>query len=174
MAFQKGHGGIVNGKPLRTKESYAKLGKHLSVLYAGRTEFAKNLGTGMLGKRHKESTKLKISVIASRQKGKPKPWMRGEGNSQWMGGVSPANKIARRSVEYKNWRNSVYKRDMWTCRRCKTNGGRLHPHHRKMFSKHPESRYDVENGVTLCEPCHRTVHKKKVKKWLCGHCIMAQ
>jgi 5-methylcytosine-specific restriction endonuclease McrA len=34
----------------------------------------------------------------------------------------------------------------------------LHAHHVKSFIKHPELRYDVNNGITLCRICHNLHH----------------
>lgn len=56
--------------------------------------------------------------------------------------------------EYKAWRSSVFKRDDFTCQRCKVRGGYIMAHHVKPWSKFPELRYDINNGVTLCKTCH--------------------
>lgn len=65
----------------------------------------------------------------------------------------------RRSSEYKAWRDDVFRRDMYTCQNCGQVGGRLNAHHIKHYATHPELRYDTENGITLCERCHREEHK---------------
>lgn len=65
------------------------------------------------------------------------------------------------SFEYKIWREQVFKRDNWTCRRCGKRGGSLHAHHIKSFTRVPALRYKVLNGKTLCaDPCHRDEHKE--------------
>lgn len=65
----------------------------------------------------------------------------------------------RRSAENKQWRESVFKRDDYTCRLCKRRGVRLNAHHIKQYAHYPELRCDVRNGITLCEPCHKLVHR---------------
>lgn len=71
----------------------------------------------------------------------------------------------RKSVEYKAWRDAVFARDNWTCiqcRRCRKPGDRvvLNADHIKPFAMHPELRFDVDNGRTLCTECH-----KATKTW---------
>ena len=36
----------------------------------------------------------------------------------------------------------------------------LHAHHRKSWNKFPKERYDRNNGVVMCIPCHNKFHKK--------------
>ena len=50
---------------------------------------------------------------------------------------------------------AIYMRDDYTCQQCKVRGGRLEAHHVKSFAIHPELRFDVDNGITLCKSCHR-------------------
>lgn len=69
------------------------------------------------------------------------------------------NNNFRRTPEYRKWRNEVYKRDNYTCQICGQKGGKLNAHHIKLFSKHKELRIDVKNGITLCEKCHKEIHR---------------
>lgn len=73
----------------------------------------------------------------------------------WKGGVTPINKQIRTSKEYKDWRISVFKRDNYTCKNCKSYGVILHADHIKPFAFFPELRFSTENGRTLCVPCHK-------------------
>ena len=74
-----------------------------------------------------------------------------------------AKKEGRNNQEYRNWRADVLERDEYTCQYCGKKGGVLNAHHKKEYAKYPELRYEVENGVTLCEECHRKVHKGEIE-----------
>ena len=66
----------------------------------------------------------------------------------------------RNSEEYKVWRACVFERDHYACQNCGQVGGTLNAHHIKPFSKYPEFRLDVNNGITLCKKCHKLAHRK--------------
>ena len=74
----------------------------------------------------------------------------------WKGGLTAQNLTIRGSFEYRLWRQRVYERDDYTCQFCHVRGGKLNADHIKPFSDYPELRFDLENGRTLCEDCHRT------------------
>lgn len=76
-------------------------------------------------------------------------------HNSWKGGVTPIHYKIRHSIEFKLWRESIFKRDNWTCQDCGVRGGKLHPHHIKPFATHPELRFELSNGRTLCVDCHK-------------------
>lgn len=83
----------------------------------------------------------------------------GEKSRFWKGGVAKINKserqLAMETIEYKYWRQSVFIRDDYTCQECSERGGKLNADHIKSWAEYPELRYDLNNGRTLCEKCHR-------------------
>jgi hypothetical protein len=111
---------------------------------------------GMLGKNHSEETKKKMR--SSRQ---------GIQNANWKGGITRLLRGIRRSSEYYQWRKEVLNRD----RRCRNCGidKKLNAHHIKAILEYPELIFDIRNGMTLCEDCHKTTDsygiKKKGEKW---------
>jgi len=71
-------------------------------------------------------------------------------------GNAKKNKILYYDVKYKIWRDSVFKRDNYTCQKCGFSGskGYITAHHIKSFSFFPKLRFNINNGITLCEKCH--------------------
>jgi endogenous inhibitor of DNA gyrase (YacG/DUF329 family) len=81
--------------------------------------------------------------------------LKGEKNPSWKGGITPINTKIRNSNEYAEWRISVFERDNYTCQECGSRGVELNADHIKPFALFPELRLRIENGRTLCVPCHR-------------------
>ena len=55
------------------------------------------------------------------------------------------------------WAFQVKERDCWTCRDCGATEN-LEAHHIYSKTKHPHRILELDNGTTLCEPCHKYEH----------------
>jgi len=98
-----------------------------------------------------------------------------ENNPNWKGGITPKNEIIRKSLKTRLWRETVFKRDNWTCQKYRIKSGKLHSHHILNFSKHPKLRFAIDNGITLSKRAHEEFHaiygrtnntKKQLEKYL--------
>ena len=82
----------------------------------------------------------------------------GEESANWRGGSTPELKRIRNSNQYQEWREFVFKRDDYTCQCCGKRGVTLNAHHIESFADNEDLRFDVNNGITLCEECHAIEH----------------
>ena len=157
----KGRGGFKKGNlpwnkgmlglQLNTGRTHIKKGQRLSP----KTEFKK----GIVPKTCFKKGDPLISERNRIKKGKPLPSIQGSKHPNWKGGTTKPNRLARKSIEFKTWREKVFIRDNHTCQKCKVRGGDLHPHHIENFSDNLELRYVLSNGITLHKKCHKEFHK---------------
>jgi len=85
----------------------------------------------------------------------------GERSHRWKGGLTAQVLLDRQSLPYKQWRTAVFQRDDFTCQLCNVRGGKLSAHHIKEYSKHPELRLAIDNGICLCWPCHIKINGRE-------------
>ena len=121
------------------------------------------------GKKFSQETRKKISDSHLKNK---------EKNHNWKGGIILLNEKIRKCFQYRQWRESIFRRDDYTCQKCGNRGGILNADHKKAFAliiienniKTIEEAidckefWDVNNGRTLCEkPCHRETENYGLK-----------
>lgn len=132
------------------------------------SDAAKARVSNRTGKKHTDETRKTIS------KNTRERTARGENHYNFKHGKAQRNLNDRRKPEYLDWRSAVFERDNYTCQKCGDNkGGNLRAHHILPFSTHPERRFDIANGVTLCHTCHELEHfkptsirnQRKLKRW---------
>lgn len=142
------------GKP-KSEETKRKLSEAKKGKYLGENNW-------LYGK-HQTMEQRKNLSIAKRKIGKWKgnknprhifP-LDGELNGRWLGGISSERNKIMRTNEYKEWRAQVFKRDNYICQCCgDKKGHNLEAHHIENFSSNKELRFDIDNGITLCNKCH--------------------
>lgn len=88
-----------------------------------------------------------------------------EKNGKWKGELRK-NKGSRASHELRDWRKAVYERDNYRCTKCDKIGERLNAHHLIPWRESIDLRFEIENGITLCVPCHLKIHEEDRKnRW---------
>jgi len=61
----------------------------------------------------------------------------------------------RNSVRHREWARHVKNRDYWKCQISNDDcSGRVEAHHILGWKSHPELRYEIKNGITLCLSHH--------------------
>jgi hypothetical protein len=154
-----GHKGIKpkwkNPEERAKKISISKIGSHIT------EEIKEKVRKANIGKHHTLETRKKMSEIR-----------KGENSYLWKGGITEFNKQVRMLFEYELWRESIFKRDNYTCQMCNNKGGELHAHHKKQLyellhenniktieeAKNCKELWDINNGITLCKKCHMEKH----------------
>lgn len=137
--------GMKTGKYTRTPEM--KIGKFIRTEEMNRemSEIARRKGFGkwMVGK--------KCPWNAERLKG-----LTGEKARAWKGGLSQRKrKNERNDSAYQDWVREVKKRDKWKCRINNEDCfGYREVHHILSWKDFPGLRYNINNGITLCQYHH--------------------
>jgi endogenous inhibitor of DNA gyrase (YacG/DUF329 family) len=117
--------------------------------------------------------KRALATIGTKKTPEQRAKVSGDNCHLWRGGITPTNHKIRHSYEYKLWRTAVFERDKYTCVWCGTMSQKgvkavLNADHIKPFALYPELRFAIDNGRTLCVPCHKTTDtylwKAKMKK----------
>lgn len=78
----------------------------------------------------------------------------GAKHHNWKGGITRQQTKLRNSERGVAWRKSVFERDNYTCVQCGKRGSDLVADHIKGFALHPELRFELSNGRTLCGDCN--------------------
>lgn len=138
----------------------------------GRTHFKKGMTPWNKGKPWTENVLAKIR-LTKRIRPPHKVVLptynqqKGSAHWNWRGGITSTNEAVRKSRTLATWRKNVFLRDDYTCQACGKRGGVLHADHELPFSLFPALRFEVLNGRTLCEPCHRATDTFGPKlRWL--------
>lgn len=99
--------------------------------------------------------KRKYCSEACRVKAAPPPTLIGADNPRYKGDL--ARRKQSRGTQGK-WRRDVLSRDQATCQHCGDKDVPLVAHHILSWEDFPNLRDDVDNGLTLCNPCHFIEH----------------
>ncbi len=159
--------GIIFSQERRKNISIAKKGKKLNFIIWNKgkktgIKHSKQFKKGQIpwnkGQKFSEETRKKMSLSRIGKYAREK-------HPNWKGGITPINKVIRRSQEYFLWRTAVFERDNYTCIWCGFKGY-VEADHIKPFAYFPELRFAIDNGRTLCRDCHKKTFKENydVKK----------
>ena len=84
----------------------------------------------------------------------------GDKHPKWNPELDDSERISKRNYpEYIAWRTSVFERDGYACQVCLDKvGGNLTAHHINGYHWDEGGRTDINNGITLCDSCHKEFH----------------
>lgn len=85
----------------------------------------------------------------------------GENHYRWNPNLTDEDRYKDRKAkpEYREFIKNVLKRDNYRCQCCGTRSN-LVVHHKDGYNWNEERRTDLDNGITLCENCHKCFHDK--------------
>ena len=122
---------------LTSKESRAKLSEIMQT-----EEYRKKQSISKLGERNGMYNKV------------------GSLNPSFKGEMSSEERIKdRKYFLYKRWKKEVLEKANHTCQCCGKSDVKLNTHHLNSYTDFPTQRTDINNGVCLCEDCHKLFHK---------------
>ena len=175
--FKKGSRGFTgkHSEESKLKMSLASKGrimsdesrKKISLALKGKTP--KNIvagwNKGMKMPPMSEETRLKYSLVQKERvklglnnllngdgakgwnKGIKLPQITGDKHWNWQGGISPERQKYMRTLEYKSWRDDIFKKNDYSCQFCKKRGERIEADHIKPFAWFSDLRFWDDNSV---------------------------
>ena len=150
---ESGIGRIVS-KKTREKIRQSHLGKKLPPFTKKHKEKLRQSHLGRSWGHHTRESKEKIRQSRL-----------GEKHWRWNPNRELLKRNLRNDPEYKQWVRKVKLRDKQTClindENCK---GYNIVHHIFPWRKYPKLRYELTNGITLCQAHHRQVHKTRAEE----------
>ena len=99
------------------------------------------------------SCMFRSSVYRNKHKKKVSHFKSGREHWNWQGGITSENKRVRASTAMKEWRKKILERDAYKCVVCGSTDD-LEVDHIKPFALFAEERLNLNNGRTVCNPCH--------------------
>ena len=114
-------------------------------------------GTVTVGLRERSTGHNYGDKISKAKRGKPNLKIRGSLHHNWKDGMAKRRRYEREkemcTARYREWRTAVFASDNFKCVIC-GKGGRLQAHHILSWRDFPLDRYDIDNGVTVCQKHH--------------------
>lgn len=150
---------VANEKPL-TKGSKFNMLTVVSRVRAGHTLFKCGCGESKVINNWQVTSGNTMSCGCLRKSNRFHADISGENHPNWKGGISGDRERFMQEAVYKAWRLDVFERDNFKCGKCNQVGGKLEAHHLSPYHSHPELRVVLDNGVTLCQPCHASFHAR--------------
>lgn len=119
--------------------------------------FQKGMTPWNKGKKRPEmiGNKFRLGKVGPK-KGQKRPEVSGNKHWRWINDRSKlVKKQQRNDSAYFAWRREVWQRDNWKCKIANSDCcGKIEAHHILGWKSHPELRYKINNGITLCHAHH--------------------
>ena len=136
-----------------TKHEYIKLANQFNLIFLGPIPKATNIKTNWICscKRYIRKTYWEIKT-------RPKCY------NCWLEKVTKPKEFHHKRKDhsgslYRNWTIKIFEKYNFTCQKCKIRGKNLNAHHIFTWKEHPNLRFNIENGICLCEKCHSQKYK---------------
>lgn len=128
--------------------------------------FVKSMGKGtparikLIEKMQTSEYKMKQSI--SKQGNKNGMYgVKGKHHPQWNPNATKEQRIKERKTDKdREWKINVILRDGRTCASCGDKHSKIVVHHLNSYHWDVENRYNIDNGIVLCESCHKDFHSK--------------
>ena len=83
----------------------------------------------------------------------------GKNHPNYNPNLTEEDRMGRLYIEgYSDFIKNTFKRDNYTCQCCGQYSGKIHAHHLNGYNWDKEHRTDIDNGIVLCEECHKEFH----------------